>query len=108
VGVSQKLTFPNRGEGARGQSSVRTIVSADNFSVRTIVSGTFVREEIWKGLNFKIVNLPFILEVHEFKIKRTRKKFNALRKRLFKMAEMSQKTLKMAEKFVPQSRVQNC
>jgi hypothetical protein len=32
----------------------------------------------WKGLDFEIVNHPFILEVYEFKIKRTRKMLNWL------------------------------
>ena len=72
---------------ARGQSSVRTIVSIDNCQCGQLSGGhlsgrTFVQENYfktyhvgyrWKGLDCNIVNLPFILVVDKFKIKRKTK-----------------------------------
>ena len=70
-----------------GQSSVRTIASADNCHCGQLSGGhlsgrTFVQENYfktyhvgyrWKGLDCNIVNLPFILVVDKFKIKRKTK-----------------------------------
>ena len=62
-----------------GQSSVRKIISADNCQGDICQGGHLSKKNYfktyhvgycWKGLDFKIVNLQFIVVVCEFKIKR--------------------------------------